>query len=205
LRGGELDMPRTRRGKRLVYVSEDVVAELLEYVAKTGIPLQKLVDEGLKNQVEMLRTGITLEELKTLITMAYYQRASGLTLIPKEILKYLEGRVDQKELEVLWREAGCWYGKYLKGKASNPAQHLAKLLKTTRWDLDEVEVREEGGNTFFRCVSTNLTKEETTYLRNFIEGAMNCLDYTTESRDEARGIIILNFKKPPPQGEAPQQ
>jgi len=198
-------MPRTRRGKRLVYVSEDVVAELLEYVAKTGIPLQKLVDEGLKNQVEMLRTGITLEELKTLITMAYYQRASGLTLIPKEILKYLEGRADQKELEVLWREAGCWYGKYLKGKASNPAQHLAKLLKTTRWDLDEVEVREEGGNTLFRCVSTNLTKEETTYLRNFIEGAMNCLDYTTESRDEARGIIILNFKKPPPQGETSQQ
>jgi len=189
-------MPRTRKGKRLVYVSEDVVTELLEYVAKTGIPLQKLVDEGLKNQVEMLKTGITPDELKTLITMAYYQRASGLTLVPRVILKYLEERADQKELEGLWREIGCWYGKYLKGKASNPAEHLAKLLKTTRWDLDEVEIREERGNTLFRCVSTNLTKEETTYLRNFIEGAMNCLDYTTESRDEARGIIILNFKKP---------
>jgi len=184
-----------RRGKRLVYVSEDVARELLEYAARTGISLQKLVDEGLRSVLEMLKNGISPEQLKTLITAAHYQRASGLTLVPVEVLRYLEKKADLKELDEVWREAGCWYGKYLKEKVESPAKHLAELLKATRWDLDEVEVRDSGTEVTFRCISTTLTKEGTSSLRNFIEGAMNCLGYTTISREEVRGIVIIKFKK----------
>jgi len=184
-----------RRGKRLVYVSEDVARELLEYAARTGISLQKLVDEGLRSVLEMLKNGIPPEQLKTLITVAHYQRASGLTLVPVEILRYLEKKADPKELDELWRESGCWYGKYLKEKVESPAKHLAELLKATRWDLDEVEVRDSGTEVTFRCVSTTLTKEGTSSLRNFIEGAMSCLGYATISREEVRGIVIIKFKK----------
>jgi hypothetical protein len=61
--------------------------------------------------------------------------------------------------------------------------------------LDEVEARDSGTEVTFRCISTTLTKEGTSSLRNFIEGAMNCLGYTTISREEVRGIVIIKFKK----------
>jgi len=188
-------MPRERKGKRLVYVSEDVAKDLLEYATRAGVPLQRLVDEGLRSVIEMLRNGVSPEELRTLITMAHYQRASGLTLVPVEVLRHLEKRCSQGGLNEVWREAGCWYGKYLKEKAENPAKHLAELLRATRWDLDEVEARDDKGEVTFRCISSTLTKEETSHLRSFIEGAMNCLGYTTARREEVRGIVILKFKK----------
>jgi hypothetical protein len=50
-------MPRERKGKRLVYVSEDVAKDLLEYATRAGVPLQRLVDEGLRSVIEMLRNG----------------------------------------------------------------------------------------------------------------------------------------------------
>jgi hypothetical protein len=77
----------------------------------------------------MLKNGISPEQLKTLVTVAHYQRASGLTLVPVEVLRYLEKKADPKELDELWREAGCWYGKYLKEKVESPCKTLSRTSK----------------------------------------------------------------------------
>jgi len=189
-------MPGKNKGKKLVYVSDDVAKALLEFSAKIGVPLQKLVDEGLRGVLEMLKSGISPEELKTFIAVAKHQRASGLTLVPAEVLKHLEKNYNKsrESLEAVWREAGCWFGKYLKEKVEDPVNHLALLLKATRWDLDEVEVR-NSNEIIFRCISQTLSWEETRYLRSFIEGAMNCLGYSTLSVEEVRGITIIRFRK----------
>ena len=183
------------KGRRLVYAPEDVVNELMELATKKGIAFQDLVDRGLRSIVKALRMGMSLDELEALANTIQAQRASGLTLIPIEVLRFIEDKVDGRELESKWLEAGSWYGKYLKGKVEDPIKFLRNLLKATRWELDELEVIEEGDSIVFRCISSALSMKGTNCLKSFIEGAMQSLGYEVEGFDQARGILMMKFKK----------
>ncbi len=77
-----------------------------------------------------------------LLEIAYTQKASGMTLIPLEILQYLESRAGKDELESKWQEAEVSYGKYLKEKFNSPVKVLGELLKGMRWELDEIDIKD---------------------------------------------------------------
>ena len=77
----------------------------------------------------------------------------------------------------------------------NPIEAFKKFLKATRWDLNEVDVRENGDSVKFRCISTLLTDDATDLLCQFIEGAMHSMGYETEKTDAIKGMILLVFKK----------
>jgi len=188
-------MANTRKGRKLVYVSEDVLNELIQQASKMGVAPQALMDHALKTFIKMVKAGVDPAELETYVDVARTQRASGMTLVPVDVIRFLEGKADPRQLESKWQENGAWYGKYIKGKVANPVKFLGELLKATRWDLDEVEVEDQGENVKFKCVSTAISTEGTACLRSFIEGAMHSLGYAKESQEEMKGIIILKFKK----------
>jgi hypothetical protein len=72
---------------------------------------------------------------------------------------------------------------------------LEPFLKLTRWELNDVEVKDWGNNVKVRCVSTVLTNEGTLLLSRFLEGLMHALGYKTEKVDCLKGLIILESKK----------
>jgi len=97
-------------------------------------------------------------------------------------------------LQAKWYESGKWHGKYLKERFGDPVQAFKNFLEVSRWDLSEVEVRQEGNTVKLRCVSTVLTTEGTELLAKFIEGAMHSIGYQTEKSDCVKGMIVLEFR-----------
>ncbi len=84
---------------------------------------------------------------------------------------------------------------YINEKFEDPVQALKKFLEATRWDLSEVEVKQDQNMVKFRCISTLLTGEATELLAKFIEGAMHSIGYQTDKSDTLKGMMLLDFKK----------
>jgi len=181
------------KDRKLVFIPESLVKGLMEASSREGKPFSTFIEDVLKRVLKALEMGLTSEELTHFLEVFYTQKASGITLIPYEVLKYLEGKAEKDELKEKWYQCGEWYGKYLKEKFDKPVQAVEKLLKATRWELEETNVKEEGENVKFRCVSTTLTAEQTEFLINFIEGAMHALGYRKAKDDSTKGIILLEF------------
>lgn len=186
-------MSKERRGKRLILIPEHLVDEIREASNREGKPFNAFVEEVIQQVLRSLEAGYNLEQLTRFLEVAHTQRLS-MTLVPQEVLNYLTGKAEKAELHAKWYEAGEWYGKYLSEKFQNPVQALKRLLEATRWDLDEIDVKEESGSAKFRCVSAILSLEETESLLKFIEGAMHALGYRTEKNDHVKGIILLHFR-----------
>ena len=183
--------------KRAIFVPEDLVKGLMEAASREGKPFNVFVEDVLHRVLKAVEMGYTSEKLTQFLEVVHAQRASSMTLIPFEVLKYMVSKVypvEGDELQSKWYESGAWYGKYLKEKFDQPVNAVGRLLQATRWDLDEVNVKEEGGTVKFRCVSAILSSEGTSFLLKFIEGAMHGLGYRTENADSVRGIILLEFR-----------
>lgn len=188
---------RIGRDRRLVPIPEELVQSLLKGASREGKPLNQFVEDALRLVLNSLSMGYSYQELARVLETVQTQKASGMTLVPVQVLKYLESKVYPVEPEALqteWFKAGLWYGKYLKEKFSKPAEVLAELLEVTRWELDEVDVKEESSAVKFRCVSAILSLEETLFLKKFVEGSMQGLGYKLIKEDSVKGIIFLEFK-----------
>lgn len=184
-------MPRPK-GKKLIFLAGDLVDGLMKAASREGKPFDTFVEGGLRQVLRAHGMGYSQEELTRFLEVYQVQRES-MTLIPLDVLNHLLGKAEKDQLQAKWHDAGVWYGKYLKGKVDQPVQALGRLLRATRWDLDEVDVKEGGGTVKFRCFSSTLSAEGTGWLREFIEGAMHGLGYKTEKEDSVKGIILLEF------------
>jgi len=60
------------------------------------------------------------------------------------------------------------------------------------WNLNEVEVREEGNDLRLVCVSSTITAEETEILSRFITGALFGMGCAIKKEDIITGMIILD-------------
>jgi len=126
------------------------------------------------------------------------QRNLGGAFVPADVLAYLNSKAcgaEKEELQTKWYESGKWHGKYINEKFKDPIQALKKFLAATRWDLSEVDVRQNQNMVKFRCISTLLTGEATELLAKFIEGAMHSIGYQTDKSDTLKGMMLLDFKK----------
>jgi len=190
-------MAKSSKGRRLIFVSDDILRRLMKAANMQGKAFTTFIEEALEQLMRANDMGHDLKEVVDFFEVLQAQRNSGAVFTPMDVLNYLIGKVYEAEgeqLQAKWYESGKWYGKYLKDKFDEPTMALGSLLRATRWDLDEVEVRLEGDAVKFRCVSAVLTKEGTELLLKFIEGAMHSLGYETVNKDYMKGIILLEFK-----------
>jgi hypothetical protein len=185
------------KSKRLIYVPEDILEDVLEISRKRGESISKFVEETLKLAVKTSQLGYSPEKTSETIEVMQAQKVLGGAFVPQDVLNYLieNAYKEQKEqLQAKWYESGKLYGKYLKEKFETPVKALKSFLETTRWDLNEVEARQEEKTVKLRCVSTTLTTEATELLAKFIEGAINGLGYQTQKTDCLKGMILIEFK-----------
>lgn len=185
------------KGKKLVYVSEDLVEEIVRISRIKDVAMGKLVEDALRQTVRIYKDGLDLKQLADFFNVMKTHRVLGGVFVPSSVLDYLIGAVyesEREQLQAKWYESGKWNGKYLKEKFEEPVEVFGRFLELSRWDLSEVEVKEVGNSVRVRCVSTVLTSEGTELLAKFVEGVMNGMGYKTERVDCLRGMIILESK-----------
>ena len=189
-------MARTK-GKKLVYVSEGLVDGIAKISRNRGESVGKIVEDSLRQSIRVNEDGYDVKQVTDFFSVMQANRVLGGVFVPSGVLDFLVSEVYSERRELLlakWFESGRWHGKYLKEKFDNPIKAFGCFLELSRWDLNEVEVKELVGSVKIRCVSTVLTTEGTELLAKFIEGAMDGLGYKTELIDCLKGMILLEFK-----------
>ena len=184
--------------KRLVYVPEDILDGVTEAARSRGESLSMFVAETLRQAVRANHIGYSREQATELLEVMNAHRILGGAFVPLDVLNYLTTKTyeaEKEELQAKWYESGKWHGKYINEKFENPIQALKAFLQATRWDLSEVEVKQNKNVVKLRCVSTVLTTEGTELLAKFIEGAMHSIGYKTKKSDYVKGMIVLECKK----------
>ena len=187
-----------RKDKRLVYIPKDLVEEAKELSRGRGESLSLFVSEVLRLALRANSLGFSPKQAAEYLEVMQTQRNLGGAFVPMDVLVYLNGKscgVEVEQLQTKWYESGKWHGKYIKEKFNDPVQAFKKFLEATRWDLSEVEVKQDQDVVKFRCISTLLTGKATELLATFIEGAMHGIGYRTERSDALKGMIILEFKR----------
>jgi hypothetical protein len=185
-------------GRKLVYVPDHIVEEAKKLSKGRGESLNLFISEVLSLALTANKLGYTPEQAEEYLEIMQAQRNLGGAFVPADVLTYLNKKAcasEAKQLEKKWYESGTWHGKYLNEKFEDPIQAFKKFLEATRWDLNEVEVKQNQGTIKFRCISTLLTGEATELLAKFIEGAINSIGYQTAKCDTLKGMIVLDFEK----------
>ncbi len=189
----------TGRGKKLVYVSEDLLEKASKVSRAEGISLTKLVESALSEAVKINELGFNSKQMADFFNVMQTHRVLGGLFVPSGVLDFMINKCYKDDangsLEELWYETGKWNGRYLKEKFVNPVDAFRSFLELSRWDLNEVDVQNVGNEVKVRCVSTVLSVEGTQLLAKYIEGAINGLDYKTEIVDVMKGMIILQSRK----------
>jgi hypothetical protein len=169
---------------------------LIEASRIEGKSLNQYVEEVLSHAVDVHNLGHNLDEIIRFFLVLEAQRASGATFTPLNVYNYLTDKVyaaEKDRLQAEWYESGKWYGLYLKEKFEDPVQALADLLRATRWDINEVNVKKAKKVVKLTCISTALTAKGTELLRRFIEGTMHNLEFETQKSESMKGIIHMEF------------
>ena len=188
----------TGKGKKLVYVSEDLLEKVAKVSRDEGVSLSKLIEGAWAETVKVNELGYSSKQMADFFNVLQTHRVLGGLFVPSGVLDYMieKGcKNDLVQLESLWYESGTWNGKYLKEKFNDPVDAFRHFLELSRWDLNEVDVKADAATVKVRCISTVMSVEGTKLLAKFIEGIMNGMGFKTAHVDSLKGMIILEFKK----------
>jgi hypothetical protein len=189
-------MTQKPRGKKLVYVSEEIVDAISEITRKRGESITKFVEDVLKQGVKVDSLGYTPEEIGKIIEVIQVQRVLGGTFMPLDVLNFIsssEYSSKKDGLEAKWHESGRLYGRYIKERFNDPIEIFKSFLGVMRWDLNEISYSKEGDAISLRCVSTSLGIDGTRFLSEFLIGAVEAMGFRLLKSDFMKGMIILNL------------
>lgn len=183
------------KGKRLIYVSEDILQKMETAAKKEGMSVGRFLQEALTGIIKANDLGCTPSKLKEMLQILQTQRNFGEVIVPRSIfVQFMDLVVDDQEREKLleqWYECGRWHGTYINRTFDDPLTVFKLFLESMGWDLNEVEVKEEKGSIMLICISGTISSKETEMLSKFIEGALNGMDHSIEKKDIMTGMIIL--------------
>jgi hypothetical protein len=185
------------KGKKLVYVPADLLEDIITLTRRKGESISKFVEDNLKIAVKIENLGFPTQDIVKLLEVIQVQRVLGGSFVPLDVMSHISSSSSNLEERLLdkWYSSGKVYGRYMKDRFENPVETFESLLKTMRWDLNEVGIRQDSTAIKLRCLSTSLTDRDTEMLSKFIEGAMNGMGYSTEKRECMRGMILYEFNK----------
>ena len=190
----------TGKGKKLDQISEDLLEKASLVSRAEGISLSKLVERALTEAIKVNELGYNSTQMAEFFNLLQTNRILGGLFVPSGVLDYmidLCSKGDNQQLKSLWHESGKWNGKYLKETFPDPVVAFRHFLELSRWDLNEVDVKVNGGSDSLkvRCVSTVMSIEGTQLLSKYIEGVLGGLGYKTLHLDVLKGLIILESKR----------
>ncbi len=184
---------------KLIVVPSHLVERLRAIALRQGVSLSTLAAEVLEQASRVEELGATLKGAVDLQRLVDIQRGAGAVNVSRSTLEHLISRFyedDGDELRRIWQEAGRWYGEYLHTKLGD-GEALSFLEKglLISWNLDEVEIRDEGGEVRLRCASFMMSMEMTELLLSYVSGVMRALDYEETERDYLSGMATLSYRR----------
>ena len=191
-------MTQKPHGKKLVYVSEDIVDSISEITQKRGESITKFVEDILRQGVKVEALGFAPEEIGEMMEVIQVQRILGGTFVPLDVLNFISSSEFSSRKETLtekWYDSGKLYGRYIKERFADPVRAFRAFLRVMRWDLNEIGLNQEGDSISLRCVSTSLNNEGTRLLFEFLKGALGGMDLRIVKSDCMKGMIIMDLVK----------
>jgi hypothetical protein len=189
-------MTQKPRGKKLVYVSEEIVDAISEITKKRGESITKFVEDVLRQGIKVEGLGYPPEVIGEIMEVLQVQRVLGGTFVPLDVLNYISNPDNSQKkdgMEAKWHESGKLYGRYIKERFTDPLPKFKTFLGAMRWDLNEIGLTQYGDATTIRCVSTSLSSEGTRLLSEFLRGAMEAMGFRVQKVDCMKGMIIIDI------------
>lgn len=186
------------KGKKLVSISEKLLDEAAKVSREEGVSLGKLVETSLEQAVQVNRLGYRSDQMADFFNVLQTNRILGGMFVPPDVLDFMTEKIGSEnndQLQALWLESGRWTGKYLAEKFADPVTAFGRFLKLSRWDLNEVDVKQNGTMVKIQCVSTVMSLESTNMLAKYVEGALGGMGFHVVNVDRLKGLIIMQFKK----------
>jgi len=184
---------------KLIVLPSRLVERLKAAATRQGVSLSKYATEALEQALRADSLGTSLRETVELYRLMEVQRGAGAVHIPRSSLERLLKELypeNGEELRRVWHEAGRWYGEYVRTKLRDDdiLGFFEKALLVS-WNLDEVEVRDEGGTVALRFASFAMSLESTELLLSYILGAMSSFGYGELERDCLRGLATARYMR----------
>ncbi|MGD2141992.1 MAG: hypothetical protein PVH79_00760 [Candidatus Bathyarchaeota archaeon] len=181
-----------------VSVPDSIIERLQEAANRRGLSVTAWTVESLEQALQAEELGTSLGKTIEAYRILKVQLASGAIQIPRRSLTAIIQELFRKDKEATlseWEEAGHWYGEYLKTLYGDEALKVLEAALKISWNLDEIEITDDGMRAELRLTSFYLSKEATELLMSYITGIFAAFDYEKRERKLLRGLANMRFEK----------
>ncbi len=189
---------RSSKDTKLVVLPIKLVEQLREIAVRRGVSVSSFAAEALEQAMRAEEMEATLEETVNVFGIYEIVRGSGAVQIPRSRFNSLISELHRRnkdELLATWEKAGQWYGEYLHARLGDGVLGFLEKALLVSWNLDEVNIHNDGMIVNLRFTSFIITFELTELLVSYITGIMNALGYDTVEKSYLRGLATLSFRK----------
>lgn len=186
------------KNSKLVVLPENLVEQLRVITKRKGVSLTNYAAEALEQVIRMEALGGELEDAVDIYTLYNISQAAGTVHIPRSNFNTMITelyKVDRNVLLNTWREAGRWFGEYIRARLEEKALAFFKNSLLVSWNLDEMNITRDGLLVRIEFVSFVMSLEFTELLSSYIMGAMSSLGYSFMEKDGLRGLRTLWFRQ----------
>lgn len=186
------------KNAKLVVLPEELVDKLRAITIRKGVSLTNFAAEALEQAIRMEAIGGRLEDAVDIFNLYNVSQAAGAVHVPRSNFNAMVTelyRADREGLLGVWREAGRWYGEYMRAMLGEGALAFFRDSLLVSWNLDEVNITRDGLLVKIELVSFVMSLELTELLSSYILGVMSSLGYELMEEDGLRGLTTLRFRE----------
>ena len=186
------------KSAKLVVLPEELVDKLRAITIRKGVSLTNFAAEALEQAIRMEAIGGKLEDAVDIFNLYNVSHAAGAVQVPRSNFNAMVTelyRADREGLLDVWREAGRWYGEYMRAMLGEEALASFRDSLLVSWNLDEVNITRDGLLVKIELVSFVMSLELTELLSSYILGVMSSLGYELMEEDGLRGLTTLRFRE----------
>ena len=186
------------KNTKLLVLPEELVDQLRAMTIKKGVSITNFAAEALEQAIRMEAIGGKLEDAIDVFHLYTVSQAAGAIHVPRTNFNAMIAelyKADREGLLDVWREAGRWYGEYMRAMLGEEALAFFRDSLLVSWNLDEVNITRDGLLVTIKLVSFVMSTELTELLNSYILGVMNFLGYELMEEDGLRGLTTLRFRE----------
>ena len=186
------------KNAKLLVLPEELVDQLRAITIKKGVSITNFAAEALEQAIRMEAIGGKLGDAIDVFNLLTVSQAAGVVHVPRTNFNAMITelyRADREGLLDVWREAGRWYGEYMRAMLGEEALAFFRDSLLVSWNLDEVNITRDGLLVTIKLVSFVMSLELTELLSSYILGVMSLLGYELMEEDGLRGLTTLRFRE----------
>jgi hypothetical protein len=186
------------KNAKLLVLPEELVNQLRAITIRKGVSLTNFAAEALEQAIRMEAIGGKLEDAIDIFNLYTVSQAAGVVHVPRTNFNAMIAelyKADREGLLDVWREAGRWYGEYMRAMLGEEAIAYFRDSLLVSWNLDEVNITRDGLLVTIKFVSFVMSLELTELLNSYILGVMSFLGYELMEEDGLRGLTTLRFRE----------